>query len=309
MLGAYVKSRRKVNGPILNKAAREVQGLSYQHRWLLWGSIAASTLLVTAAAVVALLYVNGKELTMVLPQRSLDLLPGIFVESPVVESPVVESPVVEASAAAEPEASLQWPDEAVARDDALAAAFLAQFTQWNIPLTTGNDDPCTQAISLGLRCFWGVGNLGSLISTDRPAILTLVDNEGRQFHATLLALEDELATVAFAHGIETVTVQDLEAHWQGHYQLLWRISSNGYTIIKPGSRGPGVTWLTKNLLAAGVKSVQVNNTYDEDVVAAVQAFQRNHGLVADGIAGRRTMIQLNSANNKTIPRLSNRGGG
>jgi general secretion pathway protein A len=139
--------------------------------------------------------------------------------------------------------------------------------------------------------------------------LTLVDNEGRQFHATLLALEDELATVAFAHGIEKVTVQDLEAHWRGHYQLLWRTSSNGYTIIKPGSRGPGVTWLTKNLLAAGVKSVQVNNTYDEDVVAAVRAFQRNHGLVADGIAGRRTLIQLNSANNKTIPRLTSREGG
>jgi len=324
MLGAYVKSRRKVNGPILDKAAREVQGLSYQHRGLLWGSIAASALLVTATAVVALLYVNGKEITKVLPPRSLDLLPGLFVESPVVESPVVEPsvveppvveppvvepPVIEASAAAEPEVSLQWPDEAVARDDALAAAFLAQFTQWNIPLTTGNDDPCTQAISLGLRGFWGVGNLGSLISTDRPAILTLVDNEGRQFHATLLALEDELATVAFAHGIETVTVQDLEAHWQGHYQLLWRTSSNGYTIIKPGSRGPGVTWLTKNLLAAGVKSVQVNNTYDGDVVAAVRAFQRNHGLVADGIAGRRTLIQLNSTNIKTIPRLSNRGGG
>jgi general secretion pathway protein A len=293
MLGAYVKSRRMVSGPILNKAAREVQGRSFQHRWLLWGSIVSSTLLVAAAAVAALLYVNGKEITMMLPQQSVELSPGVVVE-----------PLV----AVKPEKSPQWPDEAVARDDAFAAAYLAQFKQWNLLLATDNADPCTQAISRGLRCYSGVGNLGSLVSYNRPAILKLVDSEGRQFYATLLALDSERATLAFAHGIETVTVQDLEAHWKGHYQLLWRVSPNGYTIIKPGSRGPGVIWLTKYLLAAGVKSVQVHDVYDEDVIVAVRAFQRNHGLVADGIAGRQTLIQLNSINDYSIPRLSNRRG-
>jgi general secretion pathway protein A len=139
--------------------------------------------------------------------------------------------------------------------------------------------------------------------------LTLVDNQGRQYHATLIALNDEQATLAFAHGIETVAVQDLEAHWRGQYQLLWRTSPHGYTIIRPGSRGPGVTWLTKNLLAAGVESVAVQNAYDADVVTAVREFQRNHGLVADGVAGRQTLIQLNSANDKSVPRLSKREDG
>ena len=178
-----------------------------------------------------------------------------------------------------------------------------------MPLATGTADPCGHAITQGLRCFSGVGNLGSLASNDRPTILTLVDNEGRQYHATLLALNNELATLAFAHGIETVSVQDLEAHWQGHYQLLWRTSPHGYTIIRPGSRSPGVSWLTENLLAAGVKPLRVTDAYDADVVAAVQEFQRNHGLLADGVAGRQTLIQLNSANDKSVPRLRNRVGG
>jgi len=293
MLGAYVKSRREVNGPILSKAAREVQGRSYQPGWLLRGSIVASALLVAAVAVAALFYTEGKEIA-VAPQRSIELEPDIVVEPPVT---------------VETEELPQWPVEAAARDDALASAHVAQFKQWNIPLVAGNVDPCTQATSRGLRCFSGVGNLGSLASNDRPAILTLVDNEGRQYHATLLALDDELATLAFAHGTETVTVPDLESHWQGHYQLLWRTSPHGYTIIRPGSRGSGVTWLTKNLLAAGVTSVQVHNVYDADVVVAVRAFQRGHGLLADGIAGRQTLIQLNSANDKSIPRLSNREDG
>ena len=88
---------------------------------------------------------------------------------------------------------------------------------------------------------------------------------------------------------------------------MWRTPPHGYTIIRPGSLGPGVTWLTENLLAAGVKSVQVKNVYDAEVIAAVRAFQRNYGLVADGVAGRQTLIQLNSANDKSIPRLSNQG--
>jgi general secretion pathway protein A len=294
MLGAYVKSRRKVNGPILNKAAREVLGKSHHPGWVLRGSIVASTLLVGAVAAAALFYTKDKEVPMALLQSSVEPLSSVVLESPV---------------AVKPETSPQWPEQAAASDDALQAAHIAQFKQWDISLSTGNTDPCTRAITEGLRCFSGVGNLGSLASIDRPTILTLVDKKGRHYQATLLALNNELATLAFAHGIETVAVQDLEAHWQGHYQLLWRTSPHGYTIIRPGSRSSGVSWLTENLLAAGVKSLRVTNAYNAEVVAAVQAFQRNYGLVADGIAGRQTLIQLNSVNDKSIPRLSNRVGG
>ena len=115
--------------------------------------------------------------------------------------------------------------------------------------------------------------------------------------------------LAFSFGIETVTVDDLEARWQGHYQLLWRTTPLGFTLSKPGDRGPDVTWLAKNLLAAGIKSLRVKDVYDDDVVEAVRAFQRSRGLVADGIAGRQTLIHLNSVNDKTIPRLSNQGEG
>jgi general secretion pathway protein A len=106
-----------------------------------------------------------------------------------------------------------------------------------------------------------------------------------------------------------VTVQDLEARWQGHYQLLWRISPQGFSLFRPGERGPGVTWLTKNLLAADIKSAQVKDFYDSDVVEAVKAFQRSRGLVADGLAGRQTLIHLNSATDATVPRLNYQGEG
>ncbi len=313
MLGAYVKSQRRVNGSILNKAAKEVLGRPSQPGWLLPGAIFTSVFLVGVAAAAVLLYDNSQEASKMLAQQSAEISSGLVSENSVdVKQDASEKMTLESIPGETRKSALdlpKWPDQAVARDDALAAAQMAQFKQWNIPLDTGNTDPCRQAITRGLRCYSGVGNLGSLASHDRPAILTLVDNLGRQYQATLLALNDDLATLAFAHGVETVAVPDLEAHWQGQYQILWRVAPLGYTIIRPGSRSSGVTWLTKNLIAAGIKSVRVKNDYNAEVIDAVRAFQRRRGLIADGIAGRQTLIHLNSLNDPSVPRLSQTGEG
>ncbi|MDH3536425.1 MAG: AAA family ATPase [Gammaproteobacteria bacterium] len=307
MLGAYVKSKRRVSGSILGKAASEVQGRSHQPGWSLRGALVGFSLLIGAAATAALFYANDLEIAMILPRTPAEPSPGVAGESPVATD-MKGSPaeaIVEGSGVSSP-AMPKWPQQAVARDDSSAAANVAQFKQWNIPLALDHADPCAQAVTRGLRCYSGVGNLGTLASYDRPAILTLVDNEGRRYQATLLALNDEMATLAFAHGIETVTVADLEVRWQGRYQLLWRAAPRGITLIRPGSRGPGVTWLTRNLRAAGIESLPVKNEYDAEVVAAVRAFQRERGLVADGIAGRQTLIHLNSRTDDSIPRLGKR---
>ena len=310
MLGAYVKSKPRVNGSILVKAAREVQGRSHQPGSSVRGTFVVFALLIGAMATVALIFTHDQEIAMFLPMKAAESPAGAALETPVamnVVAPAAESLAADSRTPAP--ATPGWPAQAVARGDSLAAAYVAQFERWNLPLSVDNTDPCAQAITFGLRCYSGVGNLGTLVSYDRPAILTLRDKEGRRYQATLLELNDETATLAFVHGIETVTVPELEAHWQGQYQLLWRAAPPDYTLIRPGSRGPGVTWLTRSLRAAGIDSVQEKNEYDEEVVAAVQDFQRRRGLVADGVAGRQTLIHLNSATDESIPRLRKRGDG
>jgi general secretion pathway protein A len=322
MLGAYVKSKPRVNGSILVKAAREVQGRSHQPGWSLRGSFVVFALLIGALATAALIYTNDHEIAMFLPLKAVESSTTVALETPAtmnVDAPAAETLAADSLAgdslaltgdSVTPAPFIpRWPEQAVATDDSLAAAYVAQFGRWNIPLSPDNPDPCAQAITSGLRCYSSVGNLGTLVSFDRPAILTLRDNEGRRFRATLLELNDETATLAFAHGIETVTVPDLEAHWQGQYQLLWRVAPPDFSFFSPGSRNPGVTWLTRKLRAAGINSVTEKNEYDEEVVAAVQAFQRRHGLVADGIAGRQTLIHLNSETDESIPRLRKRRDG
>jgi general secretion pathway protein A len=313
MLGAYVKSRRKVSLKILQEATREVQGRSHRQRWFLRGSIVASSLLIVAAAMAALLYTNEKEISALLPQQ-LNEPPADTVDgSPVVENPE-PPPMVTLDAIPQETNELVpvlpvWPGAVTTASNTLAAANRVQFKRWDVSLSENILEPCAQANTWGLRCFSGIGNLGTLASNDRPTILTLLDSEGQQYYVTLLSLQGELATLAFFHGIETVAVQELEARWQGNYQLLWRISPQGFSLFRPGERGPGVTWLTKNLLAADIKSAQVKDFYDSDVIEAVKAFQRSRGLFADGIAGRQTLIHLNSVNDVTIPRLNYQGEG
>ncbi len=302
MLGAYVKSQNKVNGSILDSAACEVQGRPVRRGWLFPGSVLASVLLVGAATAAVLFYDNGREISMLLSRQTAgamfepDKLPDMT------SATELEEAAEENNQKSEQLPVTGWPGH-VDSEDTLVNAQLTLFQQWQIPITTAGSNPCKLAIDNGVRCFSGIGNLGSLISIDRPAILTLVSDEGRRYHVTLLTLSGDLATLAFSHGTEKVAVADLEMRWQGKYQLLWRLSPAGNTIFKPGDRGVDVTWLTKSLLAAGINSVQVHDSYDSNVIEAVRAFQLSRGLLVDGVAGRQTLIHLSSVNDRAVPRL------
>lgn len=287
MLGAYVKSQSKVTGSILNKAAREVLGRSPRQRWVLPGSILASILLVGVATAAVLFYDQ---------EQNLEAAPGPKPPTEVISDTLQDD-------------MLTWPEQVTAEGNTLAVAQIAQFKQWSISLENGDTQPCKKAVSQGLRCYSSIGNLGSLASYDRPVILTLLDDDSRKYQATLLSLDNDLATLAFAHGTETVAVQDMEARWQGQYQLLWRTPPTGSSVIRPGDSGEGVTWLTRSLFAAGIESVKIHTAYTQKVIDAVEEFQRINGLVADGIAGRQTLIHLNSSTDDLIPRLSKRGEG
>ncbi|MDH5355111.1 MAG: AAA family ATPase [Gammaproteobacteria bacterium] len=292
MLGAYVRSQPRVNSSTLNKAAREVMGRSSPRRWLSPGAIMASLLLISVATTAALLYDQEQSMpvTTMLSQESVEAAPP---PEATVEVPVLEVP--------------GWPEQVIAEDNSLATAQIAQFKQWGIELENDDIAPCKTALKRGLRCYSGVGNLGSVANYDRPAILTLFNDKGQKYQATLLSIDNDKATLAFRHGIETVAIRYLEARWQGQYQLLWRTPPDGRSVVRPGDQGENIIWLTKSLFAAGIKSVKIHTRYSEKVTSAVKEFQRKSGLEIDGIAGRQTLIQLNSSTDDSIPRLSNRG--
>lgn len=67
------------------------------------------------------------------------------------------------------------------------------------------------------------------------------------------------------------------------------------TLLKYGSRGEGVRALQEKLNALGYNCGAPDGIFGSGTVSAVKAFQRDHGLSVDGIAGSRTLDAINGS--------------
>ena len=83
--------------------------------------------------------------------------------------------------------------------------------------------------------------------------------------------------------------------------------------MAPGSRGPSVLWLRKSLAEIDARyrtDLPNSDEFDEDLRQNVRAFQRDHRLDVDGVAGQQTQIIINTllaaddTPRLTIPRLA-----
>ena len=71
-------------------------------------------------------------------------------------------------------------------------------------------------------------------------------------------------------------------------------SSGTYRNLKVGSKGEDVSRVQRQLKALGYFNASVTGGYYSVTRSAVRAFQRDHGLSADGVAGRNTQSKLDS---------------
>lgn len=63
--------------------------------------------------------------------------------------------------------------------------------------------------------------------------------------------------------------------------------------LRPGESGQAVVALRNRLIAMGYLSRTATTAYDTRMQSAVAAFQRDHGLTADGVAGPATLEEIN----------------
>jgi len=71
--------------------------------------------------------------------------------------------------------------------------------------------------------------------------------------------------------------------------------------LKPGASNNSVLQLRNRLISMGYLKRTPTNTYDNAMAAAVKAFQSDHGLLDDGVAGAPTMQAINTS---AVTRLS-----
>jgi peptidoglycan hydrolase-like protein with peptidoglycan-binding domain len=93
-----------------------------------------------------------------------------------------------------------------------------------------------------------------------------------------------------------VPIEALSRAWFGDFTVVWRPKSFSTRRLSIGSSGEAVRWLRRKLSALRGSSIdpERDDVYDQSLADAVQAFQRQHRLVADGIAGIMTQVVLDS---------------
>jgi len=299
LLGTYVQGKERVDRATLAQAAREV--FHQRQRRSLVRPLFALLVLVLLAALALRWY-----------QMELDE-PGTATLSAAVEKPAAQAAASSAVAKAAGQATalpglLEWPaDQALA--DSRAQAYTALFRAWGAEYQGG--DACKQAEGMGLRCRSARGGLDELRELNRPAVLLLRDESGREFNATLSALDDRTASFNVGAHTRTVAIGALAAQWSGQYSLLWRMPADARVNIRSGERGPAVAWLARQLAQAQGRTLETGEAalFDEALLRQVKQFQLAEGLIPDGVVGTRTLMRLAGVGDATAPKLSRKPGG
>ena len=292
LLGAYTREQRSVDAALIRRAAGEVYGRRYYPRFASW--LAAS---LTAALIAAVIYVPWRQW---LPVAAFGARIAIAAPDPSTAS-IAE---VAASAPAPPPKAVAPPAPAPDIDALLsenatttaeAGAYRRLLALWGTALT-GDKDPCGQAAKAGLACLDQHGSWAQVRMLNRPAVLTLTDQRGQRHHVVLTALDEQSATLTIGAGSERVPIEALSRFWFGEFTVVWRPRSWSTRQLSIGSSGEAVRWLRRKLAALRGSSAdpQLDDIYDQALADSVQAFQRQHRLVADGIAGILTQVVLDS---------------
>lgn len=196
----------------------------------------------------------------------------------------------------EPINAIEWPAaQPRSRSKALAHGELLRV--WGAPRT--------DAAPAGLRFHCARGGLEELRRLNLPAVLTLRDRKGREFHSTLTALDAETATLAIGEASHSISQRMLVTQWSGEYTTLWRVPPFAQENIWPGERGAAVQWLRMQLAVVHGESARAfdDTHYDDALVEEVKRFQRAQGLIPDGAVGTQTLIRLSTAADRAAPRL------
>ncbi|MCW8330345.1 AAA family ATPase [Photobacterium sp. SDRW27] len=166
-----------------------------------------------------------------------------------------------------------------------------------------NQANCETSQRINLSCHQGKMDLEQLRIINRPIIMSLQETGKPAFYAVVYALHNDSAELLLGGERVAVSYDWLEQRWQRQYTLLWRPPLGDKTTIRYGQQGPRVQWLNQQLsLLLGEKLTQ-DDFFDQGLLDKLRRFQRSQDLTADGIAGPRTLMVIDSALNLPGPTL------
>jgi general secretion pathway protein A len=287
LLGAYTEDTKRVTPALVRRAAGEVYGRRFLPLWLGW-TVAAAAL---AGVCVTAFLVSS------FWRHSSSALHAAAKPAPAARLAPPSSPrPAPAPAPAPARVSINALLAENAANTGDAAAFRRLLSLWGTAMTD-DKDPCGQAQKAGLACLDQRGSWAQVRALNRPAILTLTDDEGQRHRVVLSALDQDAGTLDLGDRNVRVPLDELSRDWFGEFTVVWKPKTPHTRLLSLGMRGDEVRWLRRSLnaLHGAASDPALDDLYDQQLAIAVQNFQREHRLNVDGIAGLQTQVVLDTA--------------
>lgn len=304
LLGAYVQGQQQVTLPILRQAISEVLAVRprQQRPWAI-----AAVLLALFTGIASLLitqFTDAKLSGMPSLFASTSSPPVLVVPTPLLaaSAPLVSTETMPVSAPLLP-STLNWSSNIVGNDSE-TLAFQALFKLYGIDLNPQSREiPCHQVEAQGMRCYAGHGDLMDLYTLDQPVLVRLSSPDGKEYSATLTALDHQAATLIVGGAPQRVALNKLAASWLGQFVVIWKVPPNFNERMSLNQRGLTVTWLRHTMETADGIRDNGSDIFDAKLARRIRSFQLTEGIKPDGLVGPLTVIRLNMLGGKAGPRL------
>ncbi len=164
--------------------------------------------------------------------------------------------------------------------------------EWGFADASGNfDSDCAYIRNAGFRCFAGNGSLTELEKYNVPAVISLLDGKLRPFHAVLLKLNDNYASLLINNREWIVKRDFVNESMEGDFRLIWPLPAGEETVSrKSGSEAQMKLYEMLNRYED--TDTYAFNGYDKTMANRVKKVQQSLGIKADGYAGIDTLWAL-----------------
>jgi general secretion pathway protein A len=185
--------------------------------------------------------------------------------------------------------------------DSLTASCNAVFSLWGVSLLDDGGAPSgfdldSELHARGLELVRLAGRFEDIGKFNLPLLLPLPEEQGGGYLAVTGRVSDDMWSVVPAYrGHASLSSAELNTLGLSVALVPWiDFASIGYVAV-PGVQGENVRRLQFLLALSGCADILASGRYDSASISCVKKFQRQHGLVVDGMVGPRTLILLYQA--------------
>ena len=158
------------------------------------------------------------------------------------------------------------------------SAFRSLYARWGVEVDGSTTSVgCERGRPQGLRCLTRSGTWAKLRRIDLPAIIELATPTWDRRYATVVAVDDQTATLDLGGRRHTFPLSEVDRHWDGAFILLWKGAALSSLTIDPGTRGKDVEWVRQRLSELDGEPIAGKNrdVFDDELRARVITFQRS----------------------------------